>query len=117
MLVPNVVVYIPILKLANKNIPSTRKKNDASLDNTMLANNPMRRVTIHNMFPNNEECRDFEYSFFFVNLVSNSWVTANTPIIPGSLYQISFTSKLFGYPKYVVIAMTAAIINDAAREK
>ena len=51
ILTPRVVVKIPILKLANNIIPNVTKNKDTSLDNTKLANNPISRVTTHNIFP------------------------------------------------------------------
>ena len=70
ILAPNVVVKIPILKLANKNIPYVTKNNDASFASTTLASNPISNTAIHNIFPKRDACSDFEYSFFLVNCIS-----------------------------------------------
>src|SRR3970282_2797550 len=85
---PNVVVKIPILKLANRNIPYVTKNNDVSFTSTTLASNPITRVAIHNIFQKRDACSDFEYSFFLVNCVSINWVNANIPTTNGILKQI-----------------------------
>ena len=86
-------------------------------DNTMLDNIPIRIVTTQSILPNNDECNDFEYSFFFVNLVSNTWIIANAPNTIGILYQNSSTLRLFRYPKYVANTITTPTPIDAANEK
>ena len=116
-LAPNVVVYNPILKLAKSIIPNVIKNNDVSFDNTTLDNNPIRIVTTHNIFPKSDECNDFEYSFFFANLVSSNCTAAITPRTNGILYQTSSTLRLFRYPKYVARTITAPTPNEATNEK
>ena len=54
-LAPNVVVYIPILKLAKRNIPRVMKNSDVSLTSTTLASNPNSIVTIQSILENNDE--------------------------------------------------------------
>jgi len=114
ILTPSVVVKIPILKLANKNIPNVIKNNDASFDKTKLASNPINRVAIHNKFEKSDTWSDLEYSFFFVNLVSSNCVIAKTPTTSGILNQKSSEPR---YPKYVVTVITVATINEAIKEK
>ena len=113
ILAPKVVVKMPILKLANKNIPYVTN-HDISFDSTKLASNPISNVAIHNIFPNRDACNDFEYSFFLVKRVSINWVIANVPITAGILNHIP--SEML-YPKWIVAVITAAITNEPNREK
>ena len=115
-LAPNVVVYKPILKLANSIIPNVIKNNDVSFDNTRLDSNPIRIVTTQSIFPKSDECNDFEYSFFFANLTSSNCIAAIIPNTIGILYQNSLNSKL-RYPKYVASTITIPTTNDPTSEK
>ncbi len=54
ILAPRVVVKIPILKLANRNIPKVMKNKDVSFDNTMLAAIPITTVKSQIKFPNKD---------------------------------------------------------------
>jgi hypothetical protein len=66
MFAPRTVVYIPILKLANKNIPMVMKrKGICSLDIIIDATRPETTVTTHKLFPKRDMCNDLEYSLFF----------------------------------------------------
>ena len=74
-------------------------------------------VTTQSILPNNDEWSDFEYSFFFVNLVSRTCIIANTPNTIGILYQNSSIDRLLKYPKYVASTITNPTPIDAANEK
>ena len=93
------------------------KNNSMFFPNTILDNIPIRMVTTQSIFPNNDECNDFEYSFFFVNLVSRTCITANDPNTIGILYQNSSILRLLKYPKYVASTITTPTPMDAANEK
>ena len=116
-LAPNVVVYKPILKLANSIIPNVIKNNDVSFDNTRLDSNPIRIVTTQSIFPKSDECNDFEYSFFFANLISSNCIMAIIPNTIGILYQNSSKLRLLRFPKYVASTITNPTPREAANEK
>ena len=116
-LAPKVVVYNPILKLAKRIIPNVMKNNVVSFDNTKLDSNPIRIVTTQSMFPKSDECNDFEYSFFFANLISSNCITAIVPNTIGILYQNSSKLRLLRYPKYVASTITNPTPREATNEK
>ena len=93
------------------------KNNCISFANTILASNPIKIVTVHNMFPKRDECSDFEYSFFFENLVSKNCITTRTPKTNGTLYHTCSIAMSDKYPKYVASTITAATTSDTTSEK
>ena len=93
------------------------KNNSIFFDNTMLEAIPIRIVTTQSIHPNSDECNDFEYSFFFVNLVSRTCIAANAPNTIGILYQKSSILRLLKYQKYVASTITNPTPMDAANEK
>lgn len=83
----------------------------------MLESIPIKSVTVHNIFPKKDECRDFEYSFFFANRESNNCVNDNTPKTIGNRYQFSSNPKLPKYPKYTASTVTDATTIETTSEK
>ena len=77
---PSTVVYIPIRKLANSNIPITTKKDCNSFPVMADVTTPINRASIQTQHPNAEACSAFEYSLFLINLESTYCVTSSTPI-------------------------------------
>jgi hypothetical protein len=87
-------VNIPILRLANKNIPTVMKrKGISSLDIIRETKRPDTAVSNQRLFPKSDMCNALEYSLFLVKRESMICVTKRVPRTASSLKTISSLSR------------------------